>query len=128
MSCCCVSSRAQLLQPVCSVSVTRCLGAPVPANGFRHVCSNTCTALVTASDPVKCCRMSLGGSKLVPPQRFSVVLSNAPAKVVHGTQAALCRIKALRYSQPIQRDRFGVILRKVSSTVKMQHAERRCVY
>ncbi len=68
--------------------------------------------------------MSLGGSKLVPPQRFSAVLNNASAIVVHVAQAALCAIKALRCSQPIKRNRLGVILRKSSSTKIMQLAER----
>ena len=79
---------------------------------------------MTESDPVQCLRMSLGGSKLVPPQRFSVVSSNAFATVVHEAQAALCLIKALRCSQPIKRNRLSVILRKSSSTVMMQLAER----
>ena len=118
------SSRAQLQQLVFSRSVTRCLGAPVPANGFRHVCSNTLTFLVTFSDTAQCTRMSLGGSKLVPPQRFSVVLSNAFAIAVHAAQLVLCLIKALRCSQPIKRNRLRVILRKSSSTVTMQLAER----
>ena len=51
--------------------MTRCLGAPVPVNGFRHVCSNTVSVLVTRTDIVQCRRMSLGGSKLSQPQRFN---------------------------------------------------------
>ena len=42
------------LQLSCSVSVTRCLRAPVPANGFRLVFTNASTALETGSDPVQC--------------------------------------------------------------------------
>ena len=103
--------------------VTRCLGAPVPANGFRNVYSNTATVLVTDSDIVQCCRISLGGSKLVPPQRFSLVLSNAIAIVVHVAQSELCAIKALRCSQPIKRNRLGVIPRKSSFTITMKIAE-----
>ena len=81
------------------------------------------TVLVTVSDIVQCCGMSLGGSKLEPPQRFSVILSNAFTMVVHGAKNALCLIKALRCSQPIQRNRLGFILRKSSFTVIMQPAE-----
>jgi len=117
------TSRAQPLQLVCSSRVTRCLGAPVPANGFRHVCSNTETVLVTDCDRVQCFGMSLGGSKLEQPQRFSVVLSNATATAVHIAQSALCAIKALRCSQPIKRNRLGVIHSKSSFTQMMQSAE-----
>ncbi len=67
--------------------------------------------------------MSLGGSKLVQPQRYSVVLSNAKAFVVHGAQAVLRPIKVLRCSEPIQRKSFGVILRNTSLTKPIQHAE-----
>ena len=119
-----MSSRAQPLQPVCSIRVTRCLGAPVPATGCHLALTNTMTFLVTESDIEQCCRMSLGGSKLVPPQRFSEVLSNAFANVVHAAQHALCAIKALRCSQPIKRNRLGDILRKSSCTAIMQQAER----
>ena len=104
--------------------VTRCLGAPVPANGFRHVYSNTFTVLVTITDPVQCIRISLGGSKLEQPQRFSEVFINALANVVPEAQSALCAIKALRCSQPIKRNRLGEILRKSSCTVIMKLAER----
>ncbi len=38
------SSRAQPLQSGCSARVTRCLCAPVPANGFRLVFTNAETA------------------------------------------------------------------------------------
>ena len=107
-----------------SCTATRCSGAPVPANGFGHVYSNTETFLVTGSDQEQCCRMSLGGSKQVPPQRFSAVLSNATAIEVHVAQAALCLIKALRCSQPIKRNRLGIIPRKSSSAPMMQPAER----
>ena len=86
--------------------------------------TNTPTFLVAVSDHVQCLVMSLGGSKLIPPQRFSVVSSNAIAAVVHGTQSVLSRIKALRCSQPIQRKRLGVILRKPSFAEVMQLAER----
>ena len=72
----------------------------------------------------QCLRMSLGGSKVVPPQRFSVVVSNAVSTVVQDAQSVLCRIKALRCSQPIKRNRLGVIPRKSSCTVTMQLAER----
>ena len=47
------------------------MGAPVPVNGFRHVCSNTVSVLVTRTDIVQCRGMSLGGSKLSQPQRFN---------------------------------------------------------
>ena len=109
-------SRAQPLQSGCSVRVTRCLCAPVPANGFRLVFTNALTILVTGSDIDQCCRMSLGGSKMAQPQRFSEVLSNATAKafVVHVAQAVLRLIKVLRCSQPIQRKSLGVILRNAS--------------
>ena len=66
----------------------------------------------------------MGGSKMVPPQRFSVVLSNAITFVVHVAQAELCLIKALRCSQPIKRNRLGIIPRKASSAPMMQPAER----
>ncbi len=68
--------------------------------------------------------MALGGSKLVQPQRFSVVLSNAMAYTVHEAQAVLCPIKVLRCSQPIQRKSLGVILRNASCTIVTQLAER----
>ncbi len=93
-------SRAQPLQIGCSVRVTRCLRAPVPA------------------------RISLGGSKLVQPQRFSFVLSNDKAIVVHVAQAALRLIQVLRCSELIQRNRLGYILRKASFTTPIQPAER----
>ena len=66
----------------------------------------------------------MGGSKVVQPQRFSAVLSNAVSTVVHDAQAVLCRIKAMRCSQPINRNRLGVILRKSPYTPTMQLAER----
>jgi hypothetical protein len=90
------------------------LHAPAPADGFRHVYSNTKTALVTESYLKQCCRMCLDGSKLVPPQRFSVVSSNTTAMVVHDAQLELCAIKALRCSQPIQRQVSGNWLHKAS--------------
>ena len=99
-------------QSVCSVRVTRCFCAPVPANGFRLVFKNACTELVTGSDIEQCSRMSFGGSKPVQPQRFSVVFSNARANTVHPAQAELRPIKVLRCSQPIQRNSLGVILRQ----------------
>ena len=70
--------------------------------------------------------MSLGGSKLEHPQRFSKVsrLSNAIPMVVHAAQAALRPIKVLRCSQPIQSSRLGVIERNASSTILIQLAER----
>ena len=117
------SSRAQPLQIACSTRVTCCLCAPVPANGFRLVFTNALTALVKGSDIEQCCRMSLGGSKLVPPQRFSAVSSNAMAVVVHVAQAVLGHIKVLRCSEPKQHKSLGVILRNASSTVPIQHAE-----
>jgi hypothetical protein len=67
--------------------------------------------------------MSLGGSKLVPPQRFSVVLSNAKASSVHEAQHALRLIQVLRCSQTIKHNRLGVILR-TSLTMPKQLAER----
>ena len=117
-------SRAQPLQSVCSMSGTRCLRAPVPANGFCLVFTNALTVLVKDSDIEQCCRMSLGGSKLVPPQRFSVVFSNAKAMLVHVAQHVMRRIKVLRCSQPIQRKSLGVIPRNASFTTVIQHAER----
>ena len=107
-------SRAQPLQSGCSVRVTRCLCAPVPANGLGLVFTNASTALVKASDIEQCCRMFLGGGKLVQPQPFSVVLNNAKAIGVHEAQVVLRPIKVLRCSQPIQRKRLGVILLKSS--------------
>ena len=82
------------------------------------------TVPVTGSDTGQSCRMSLGGSKLVQPQRFSVVLSNAIAMVVHDAQSVLRLIKVLRCSEPIQRNRLGVILRNASSTPPIQQTER----
>ena len=73
-----------------------------------HVCVY-CRVKLSGHD--QCLRMSLGGSKLVPPQRCSVVLSNAKANVVHVAQLVLCAIKTLRCSQPIKRNRFGEISR-----------------
>ena len=66
--------------------------------------------------------MSLGGSKLVPPQCFSVVIT--AIIVGDAAQLTLCPIKALRCSQPIKRNRLGDIPRKSSSTTMMQLAER----
>ncbi len=69
--------------------------------------------------------MSLGGSELKKPQPFSVVLGySANAIGVEAAELALCRIKALRCSQPIKRSRLGIILRKSSLTILMQQAER----
>ena len=116
-------SRAQPLQSGCSFRLTRCSCAPVPANGFDLVFTNAYTELVTASDIVQCCRMSLGGSKLEQPQRFSEVVSYAMACVVHVAQAPLRLIKVLRCSQPIQRNSLGVILRNASCTMMIQPAE-----
>ena len=116
-------SRAQPVQIECSVRVTRCLCAPVPANGFRLVDRNASTFLVTFSDIVECLRMSLGGSKLVPPQRFSVVLRNALTFVVHVAQGAMRPIKVLRCSEPIQRNRLSIILRNDSSIILIIPAE-----
>ena len=107
-----------------SAIVTRCLRAPIPAKSFGLVFRNASTFVVTFSNAVQCFRMSLGGSKLPPPQRFSVVLSNASAMEVHVAQVELCLIKALRCSQPIKRSRLGAILRKSSLTPIMQLAER----
>ena len=67
--------------------------------------------------------MCLGGSKPVQPQRFSAVLSNAMAIVVHVAQAVLRIIKVLRCSQPIQRNRLGVITRNASCTMMIQKAD-----
>ena len=118
------SSRAQPLHRVCSGRATRCLCAPVPATSFGLVFSNTSTFLVTVSDMEQCIRMSLGGSKLVPPQRFSAVFSDAKAMVVDVAQAVLCAIKALRCSQPKKCNRLGVILRSSPSTHTMHRTER----
>jgi hypothetical protein len=79
------------------------------------------TNLVTASDTDQCRRISLGGSKLVPPQRFSVVSSNAIAFLV--PQPVLRLGKVLRCSQPIQRNRLGMILRNVSFAEIIQPAK-----
>ena len=123
-------SREQPTQFGCSVRVTRCLCAPVPANCFRLVFTNAMTVLVIDSDIEQCCRKSLGGSKLEPPQRFSVVFSNATAFSiatafpVHDAQVVLRLIKVLRCSEPIQRNSLGVILRNASFTIQMQLAER----
>jgi hypothetical protein len=68
--------------------------------------------------------MSLGGSKLVQPQRFSEVYSNAMALVVHEAQSELRLIEVLRCSQPIQRNSLGVILRNASFTMLIKLAER----
>ncbi len=116
-------SRAQHLQSGCSVRVTRCLCAPVPANGCRLVFRNASTELVKASDIEQCYRMSLGGSKLIQPQRFSVVLSNAKAYVVHLAQVPLRLIKVLRCSEPKQRKSLGSILCNASYTILIEQAE-----
>ncbi len=63
------------------------------------------------------------GSKLVPPQPFSEILSNAIATVVREAHAVLCAIKALRCSQPIKRKRLGAIPRDSSCTAMMQITE-----
>ena len=118
-----VSFRAQPLQFVCRIQ-SRCLCAPVPANGFVLVFRNTSTATVVQdTDIEQCCRMSLGGSKLVQPQRFMVVLMNAMAFVVHAAQVALRLIKVLCCSEPKQANRLGVILLNAYSTRTKQHAE-----
>ena len=117
------SSRAQPPQSGCSDRVTRCLCALVPENGLGPVFRNASTVLVTDSDIEQWVVMSLGGSKLVPPQRFSRVFSNATAFVVHEAQAALRVIKVLRCSQPIQRNRLCEILRKASFTIPIKEAE-----
>ncbi len=54
--------------------------------------------------------MSLCGSKQVQPHRFIIVLSNAVAFVIHAAQTELCAIKALRCSQPIERNGLGDVL------------------
>jgi hypothetical protein len=69
-----VSSCAQPLQFVCSALAARCSSSRVQANGFVPVYCNTLTGLVTVSDYAHCFRMSLGSSKLPPPQRFIPVL------------------------------------------------------
>ena len=117
-------SRAQPAQRGCSFRKTCCLCAPVPSNGFRLVFTKASTELATFSDPVHCIRMSLGGSKLVQPQRFSVVSSNAIAIIVHAAQAVLRPIKVLRCSQPKKRKSLGVILRNASFTILIKPAER----
>ena len=65
----------------------------------------------------------MGGSKLVQPQRFSVVLSNAKAVIAHVAQVVLRHIKVLRCSEPKKRNSLGVILRNASSTITKQLAE-----
>ena len=127
LACVCVNeheSRAQPLQSDCSDRVTRCLCAPVPANGFGLVFRNASTMLVTETDFEQCLKKSLGGSKLVPPQRFSIVFINAKAFVVHVAQAALPPLKVLRCSEPLQRNSLGVIPRNASFTKPIQPAER----
>ena len=109
-------SLAQPPQSVCSVRVTRCLCAPVPANGFGLVFTNASTELVTGSDKLQCKRISLGGSKLVQSQRFIGVFSNAHAMVVHEAQISLRHVQVLRCSEPKQRNRLGLILRNNAST------------
>ena len=116
-------SRAQPLQFGCSARVTRCLGAHPPANGFRLVLTNACTVLVIDGDTCQSTRTSLGGSKLVQPKRFSAVFSNAKACAVHLAQVELCMIKVLCCSEPIKRNRLGVILRNASYTFLIQTAE-----
>ena len=104
--------------------VTSCLCAPVPANRFGLIFTNASTVLVKDSDIEQCNRMSLGGSKLVQPQRFSEVLSNAMAIVVHAAQVPLRPIQVLHCSEPKQRKSLGVILRNASCTMPIQPAER----
>ena len=65
----------------------------------------------------------MGGSKLLQPQRFSLVLSNAKAMDVHVAQIVLRLIEVLRCSQPIQRNRLDVIPHNASSTKPIQPAE-----
>ena len=79
--------------------------------------------LVKDSDAEQRVRQSLGGSKLVQPQRFSEVYDNAKAFVVHVAQAEMRIVKVLRCSQPIQRKSLGVILRNASFTKLIQQAE-----
>jgi hypothetical protein len=74
------------------------LCAPVPTNGFGPVLTSAFTIIVTGRDFVQCLRLSLGGSKLVQPQRFSEVLGDAEAIEVHVTQSELRLIKCLRCS------------------------------
>ncbi len=108
----------------CSVRVTRCMCASVPVHGFCIVLRNTPTALVTESDLEQCIRVSLGASKLVPPQRLSFVKSNTPAIAIHVAHHALCHIKALLSSLLIKRNRLCVIHRKSFCTAKMKPADR----
>ena len=65
----------------------------------------------------------MGGSKLVQPQRFSVVLSNAIAIVVHEAQAVLRSVKVLCSSESIKHNRLDVIVRNESYTILIQSAE-----
>ena len=65
----------------------------------------------------------MGGSKLVQPQRFSVVLSYAKATAAHPAQGDLRPIKVLRCRQPIQHKSLGVILRNASFTMLIQLTE-----
>jgi hypothetical protein len=104
------SKCGELAQLVFSCSVTRCFGTLAPMNGFAEVLNNTITVLVTDSDLEQCCRMSLVGSKLVPLLRSIVVFRNAKAMVVHLAKALQCSVKSLLCSQPIQRNRLGVII------------------
>ena len=79
--------------------------------------------MVNFSDVGQCLTMALSGSKLVQPQRFSVVFGNAKAMVVHVAKMPLRPIKVLRSSEPIKRNRLGAIRRNASLTTVMQLAE-----
>ena len=116
-------SRSQLLQFHCSCSASGCLGATVPVNGCRNALKNTVTVQVTSSNAVQCLRMSLCCSKMVPPQRFIVVSSNAMTELVHVAQSIPRPIKALRCSQPIQ-CHLGDVPLKPSFPQLMQLAKR----
>jgi hypothetical protein len=63
----------QLVHATTSLTMACFSGAPVPANGFGVVFRHTMTQLVHQTYNKHCIRMSLGGSKLKPPQRFSVL-------------------------------------------------------
>jgi hypothetical protein len=122
-------SREQLTQSEFSCSVTRCVCAPEPANGFRLVSTNASTVLVTLSDTEQCCTVSLGGSKPVQLQRCNAVSSNAAtATFVHDAKAPLRLIEVLRCSEAIQRNRLGAILlnrsHTIPPTIPVQPAER----
>ncbi len=51
---------------------------------------------------MQCFRIALGGSKLIPTLRFSDVLGNSKAVIMHLAELKLSHIKALPCSEPKQ--------------------------